>query len=636
MRQRIRNWFVRSQEGQSLVLVALMFVGIIGFVGLAVDVGFIMVRNSQLQTAVDAAVLAGVTEITGPDTLAAANQRAAEFLHAHNLPIDVVTETFDDPANYSQGITIIGERQYSLTVTWPVDLFFLNVIGFESMNLTNTATAAHFPLADIYASRRVETGTVTTSVQGIFGPHLCVEYGDPFSSIGDWRAPIFREQWRGDPEDRTYHYRILIPPDYPSDILRVEIFDPDSINTTGNTAVVAHTKRAQQFLPATESLSCGGGVQKNPCLINTKEEQYFDIDLINPWWILRIDENRGSGTPPGNPNACAEPSSYTPGYNTITRYRLFYYSRAEDGSITVNELASYYGQAGDGRDASHFMSFDHKTDLRWVTPGGQRIFDYPALPYDVPTVCGSPNGGDYDPVYCSSGTPPGPGRGFEIEIPGDIPGILTDGSSGASYLYLDVESVSGGSENGFEIWAGTPDHIDSLSSDVNVRNVNVIDNPSALNSGGATVFGIGHLPMNSMYGEDIDIPLIYVGPEYAGTSVFVTHYDSDSGASPPLTFYFDSIAEEDWKMVFAQPGVPDPDGKTGRCIPPNCNTTFVEPAYEIYVPALTEQCTDPQDDDQKYICTPFYGGRLMVRYNGGVNDTYHWNINLSGLPYLIK
>ena len=39
--------------------------------------------------------------------------------------------------------------------------------------------------ADLYASRRAGTGTVTTSSQGIFGPHLCVEYGDPFSSIGD-------------------------------------------------------------------------------------------------------------------------------------------------------------------------------------------------------------------------------------------------------------------------------------------------------------------------------------------------------------------------------------------------------------------------------------------------------------------
>ena len=82
-------------------------------------------------------------------------------------------------------------------------------------------------------------------------------------------------------------------------------------------------------------------------------------------------------------------------------------------------------------------------------------------------------------------------------------------------------------------------------------------------------------------------------------------------------------------MVFAQPGVPDPDGKTGRCLPgPACNAKFVDPPYEIYVPMYIGDCTSPRAEQ----CPPFPGGRLMVRYNSGVFDSFHWNVKLFGPP----
>ena len=50
MKQRQRD--KESERGQSIVLVALMFIGLLGLVGLAVDVGFIFARRSQLSSAV--------------------------------------------------------------------------------------------------------------------------------------------------------------------------------------------------------------------------------------------------------------------------------------------------------------------------------------------------------------------------------------------------------------------------------------------------------------------------------------------------------------------------------------------------------------------------------------------------------
>ena len=52
------------ERGQSIVLIALALVGIIAFIGVAIDVGFIFARGSQLQAAIDSAALAGVTELS--------------------------------------------------------------------------------------------------------------------------------------------------------------------------------------------------------------------------------------------------------------------------------------------------------------------------------------------------------------------------------------------------------------------------------------------------------------------------------------------------------------------------------------------------------------------------------------------
>jgi hypothetical protein len=107
----------------------------------------------------------------------------------------------------------------------------------------------------------VEDGALSTSNQAIFGPHICVTYGDPFSSFSS-AAAQFRQTWRGDSTDRTYHYRILIPPEYSSDIVRVELFDPDSINRPNNNGgsyqdQVVHTSLAiANGMPPTETRSC--------------------------------------------------------------------------------------------------------------------------------------------------------------------------------------------------------------------------------------------------------------------------------------------------------------------------------------------------------------------------------------------
>jgi hypothetical protein len=430
--------------------------------------------------------------------------------------------------------------------------------------------------------------TINSFYQLIYGPRICTAYGDPFSPwISLWA-----------PGSYTYHYRIVIPDDYPADVLRVELFDPDSINQASNTAVVYHTETAVNAgFPLSETKSCTED-QRYGCLIDTDElalttgDPPEDFASINPFWLVRVDENRGAGAPPGN-GACGVPAAYNTGYNTSTLFELFYYAENSDGTITKIPLSRYIGQVSDGiRDNGN-----HQTDLQWVSPGGTALYDQPV---DVPVDLGSP-------------------KDFELSIANDLPGIFVDAFTNKRTIYLDVTSIEGASGNGFELWAGPlyPD----ISSNANVRNVQLIGDPQAHDSQGVFIEPMGQWPIHSAYEYPYEISLIYIDAELAGESVFVSLFDTDQGTQPPITFYFDTIAEADWSLSFGVGGT-DPDGVSGRCLPGSCDNQWVNPSYEINIPGILDNCdwSNPTQED----CTPFYGGYLMVRYNGGSGDTHVW------------
>jgi hypothetical protein len=610
-----------SQSGQSIVLIALALVAVIAFMGIALDVGFVFAKGSQLQAAMDSAALAGVTELYGWSTSnteseADARTKSAQFLNANGMPLSV-TLSLNEDENLNVSQTNLGAIQYAITGTWPVETFFLKVIGINDLiTLSRSATAATFSLANVYASRRIEDGILSTSNQSVFGQNICTDYGDYFSPITS-------------PDNSPYEYRIMIPDDYPHDIVRVEIMDPDSINKTNpGTITIPRTNAAinEGLDPILTSGSCadaytgqpGSSIRKNACLIPTGELDLYNdgtlpLERINPYYFWRIDENRGAGAAPGN-NSCGQPSSYNATYNTRTLYELYYWRQNPDGTIETEDLAFYTGQVGDGpRDNG-----DHDTDMRWVSPGAAQSFDQPVF---VPADPGSP--GD-----------------FEIDLTSEVPGILVEQGSGIRYINLRVTALEGASENGFELWAGPPDYVDTVASDANDRNLYALNSPGSHSSEGVTVFASGILPMNSNFNAPVDIPLVYFGPDYAGREVQVSMFDPDSGARLPITFFFDSISRDDWSYTFNHDSN-DPDGngvaRRARCIiggNPSCNNRWVLP-YQITVPGGNlDECDYSDPDDPN--CVPFYGGRLTAHYQTGFGDTYVWRITIEGVPYLVR
>jgi len=102
MLARIRRVFVsfgerqrralRAQSGQSLIILAFAFLGLIAMLGLALDLGLVYIERVRIKRAVDAATLAGVVELPFEED---SFYRAIEYLNLNGYNIDPVTGDSD-------------------------------------------------------------------------------------------------------------------------------------------------------------------------------------------------------------------------------------------------------------------------------------------------------------------------------------------------------------------------------------------------------------------------------------------------------------------------------------------------------------------------------------------------------------
>jgi putative Flp pilus-assembly TadE/G-like protein len=129
---RIDN-FCREQRGQTLVIVALMLIPLLGFTGLVADVAWYEVNLMRIQRAADAAALAGVVYL--PNNVAGA-QTAAQQEAAKN--------GFTNGAN---GVTVtatpeaLNNRILGVAITAPVRSWFARLLGVTQFNARRNARA---------------------------------------------------------------------------------------------------------------------------------------------------------------------------------------------------------------------------------------------------------------------------------------------------------------------------------------------------------------------------------------------------------------------------------------------------------------------------------------------------------------
>lgn len=124
-----RLW--KKEDGQVLVMVALLLGVLLAFAALVIDVGYFYAEKRQLQTAVDAAALAGAQEL--PD-VTIAKSVAVDYAEKNKLNAPVVTPQYSgDPLK----LKVVGTRT--------VPTFFARILGFANTDIKAIAVAQKVP-----------------------------------------------------------------------------------------------------------------------------------------------------------------------------------------------------------------------------------------------------------------------------------------------------------------------------------------------------------------------------------------------------------------------------------------------------------------------------------------------------------
>ncbi len=134
MRPLIRR-LAGEEKGAVIVVIAVIFSVLLGFLALAVDAGVLYVEHSRLAKAADAAALAGAQEL--PDT-ATARTVAEDYAQRNGLDLGTLNISFSTD---NKRITIITSKT--------VNLYFAKVLGFNSSTVHGRAVARIAPVKEV-------------------------------------------------------------------------------------------------------------------------------------------------------------------------------------------------------------------------------------------------------------------------------------------------------------------------------------------------------------------------------------------------------------------------------------------------------------------------------------------------------
>ncbi len=134
MRERLRERIRASsrQPGQVLIIVALMIPVMIGAMGIGIDVAYVFKERRQLQNVADLAALGGVGAL--PDDAANAETIAQQLAVVNGVPVEMVAAN----AGYNG-----DDNQLEVSVSRTVELFFMPILGYDSVEISARAVAEH-------------------------------------------------------------------------------------------------------------------------------------------------------------------------------------------------------------------------------------------------------------------------------------------------------------------------------------------------------------------------------------------------------------------------------------------------------------------------------------------------------------
>jgi hypothetical protein len=130
----------KNENGQILVIMALIFIGLVAIIGLVVDAGYMYVSYSRLRRAVDAAALSATMQYKKSVPVAKLRLAAREFLVLNGVP-----NTNSLSAEVDTCVTLPSlcpgqlRKLVKVTAREDVPLFFMSVLGISSIPIEVTS-----------------------------------------------------------------------------------------------------------------------------------------------------------------------------------------------------------------------------------------------------------------------------------------------------------------------------------------------------------------------------------------------------------------------------------------------------------------------------------------------------------------
>ncbi len=128
----------RMQRGQALILIALAFVGLAAFIGLAVDAGILFTDVGHLRRAVDAASLSAANQFREGRTIAQLTASASQVLALNGMNVGstgVAVETCDTNPGDTELCYTPPRKLVRVRADLPVYFAFLPIIGFNTVTI---------------------------------------------------------------------------------------------------------------------------------------------------------------------------------------------------------------------------------------------------------------------------------------------------------------------------------------------------------------------------------------------------------------------------------------------------------------------------------------------------------------------
>lgn len=146
----------RKRAGQALVPLALALLGLTAVAGLGVDTVLALLVRSQLQSAVDGAVMAASRAAL------ADRQTVATQIFNANFPVGYMMTS-----SRSAGPLSISGNRHTMTATAAVPTFFMKVFGRNSLTVNAGSTATLIPAADPVEMIVIDEDSLDNSTPGV-------------------------------------------------------------------------------------------------------------------------------------------------------------------------------------------------------------------------------------------------------------------------------------------------------------------------------------------------------------------------------------------------------------------------------------------------------------------------------------